>query len=314
MQFRRGGGLFDNIEPLFGGRGPRRPDFGNFKITPGTRRILYVAAFILLVLLVFNPLIGLYVDNLWFKSLNFQGIFTTRIAYQAWLFVAGFLVAFVVLALNGLFAVRLMGPTRLSQIGVKRRVLSSGLGRAVLGVAAVIAFFMGEIISGAWQEVALALNATSFGRTDPVFGQDVGYYVFQLPYLRTAVAWALALLIISLLGAALVYVSGITPGGQLELPPGALRAAEVRAAQRPHRLRLRGGGDRPLGSPAGLLAAASGLPSARRPAAGQHRPGAVNPAAGGARALADPGGGAAGARPRRLPGGGGEAQRAEPRA
>ncbi|HXA41715.1 MAG TPA: UPF0182 family protein [Candidatus Solibacter sp.] len=230
MQFRRGGDLFDNIEPLFGGRGPRRPDFGNFKLTPGTRRILYVAAFILLVLLVFNPLIGLYVDNLWFKSLNFQSIFTTRIAYQAWLFLAGFLVAFVVLALNGLFAVRLMGPTRLSQIGVKRRVLSSGLGRAVLGIAAVIAFFMGEIISGAWQEVALALNATSFGRTDPVFGQDVGYYVFQLPYLRTVLAWALALVIISLVGAALVYVSGITPGGQLELPPGAVGHASILAS------------------------------------------------------------------------------------
>src|SRR5258708_6962785 len=226
MQFRRGGGLFDNIEPLFGGRGPRRPDFGNFKITPGTRRILYVAAFILLVLLVFNPLIGLYVDNLWFKSLNFQGIFTTRIAYQAWLFVAGFLVAFVVLALNGLFAVRLM---------VRR-----------------------------WSPARRPARAAP-GRRRPRLGP----------------------------GLSLFPAAG-----------GALPAGDVRAAQRPQRLRLRSRRDRSLGSSAGLLAAAGGLPSARRPAARQHRPGAVNPAAGGARALADPGGGAAGARPRRLPGGG----------
>src|SRR6202165_3627183 len=137
MQFRRGGDFFDNIEPLFSGRGPGRPDFGNFRISKGTRRILWVAGFILLVLVVFNPLVGLYVDNLWFKSLDYQTIFTTRLSCQARLGLLGFLVAFVILAANGLFALRLMGPTRLSQIGVKRRVLTSLPGRIVLAISAV---------------------------------------------------------------------------------------------------------------------------------------------------------------------------------
>src|ERR1700680_982792 len=109
MQFRRGGDFFDNIEPLFSGRGPGRPDFSNFRISRGTRRVLWFAGFILLVLLVFNPLVGLYVDNLWFRSLDYQTIFTTRLGYQAWLGLIGFLVAFVILAGNGLFALRLMG-------------------------------------------------------------------------------------------------------------------------------------------------------------------------------------------------------------
>src|ERR1700694_4750071 len=133
MQFRRGGDFFDNIEPLFGGRGPGRPDFGNFRISRGTRRVLWVAAFIILVLVVFNPLVGLYVDNLWYKSIDFQTIFTTRLSYQARLGLIGFVAALVILAGNGLFALRLMGPTRLSQIGVKRRVLTSVPGR--IGVA-----------------------------------------------------------------------------------------------------------------------------------------------------------------------------------
>src|SRR5260370_41663857 len=107
---RRGGDFFDNIEPLFSGRGPGRPDFSTFHISRGTRRILYVAAFILLVLIVFNPLVSLYVDNLWFKALNYQGVFTTRLGYQIWMGLGGFAVAFVVLVVNGLFAVRLMGP------------------------------------------------------------------------------------------------------------------------------------------------------------------------------------------------------------
>jgi uncharacterized membrane protein (UPF0182 family) len=227
---RRGGDFFDNVEPLFGGRGPGRPDFSNFRVSRGTRRVLIVAALILLVLIIFNPLVGLYVDNLWFKSLKYQGVFTTRLGYQVWLGLIGFALAFVILVLNGLFAVRLMGPTRLSQIGVKRRVLSSPLGRAVLGVAAVIAFFMGQIAAGAWQTVALAFNATSFGRADPVFGQDAGFYVFQMPFLRGALAWMLALVIISFIGAAVVYVSGVQPTGQLQLPPGALGHASVLAS------------------------------------------------------------------------------------
>src|SRR5258708_30482221 len=40
----------------------------------------------------------------------------------------------------------------------------------------------------------------------------------------------MALVIISLIGAALVYVSGITPGGELELPPGALGHASILAS------------------------------------------------------------------------------------
>src|ERR1700716_3384233 len=143
MQFRRGGDFFDNIEPLFSGRGPGRPDFANFRISSGTRRVLWIAGIILLFLLVFNPLIGLYVDNLWFQSLDFQTIFTTRLGYQVQFGLIGFLLAFVVLAVNGLFALRLMGPTRLSQIGVRRRVLTSVPGRLVLGASAVVAFFLG---------------------------------------------------------------------------------------------------------------------------------------------------------------------------
>jgi uncharacterized membrane protein (UPF0182 family) len=227
MQFRRGGDFFDNIEPLFSGRGPGRPDFANFRISSGTRRILWIAGIILLFLLVFNPLIGLYVDNLWFKSLDFQTIFTTRLGYQAQFGLIGFLLAFVVLAVNGLFALRLMGPTRLSQIGVRRRVLTSVPGRLVLLVSAVIAFFMGQLSAGSWERAALYFNATSFGQSDPVFGQDVGFYIFQLPFLRAAFAWLMALVIISLIASAVVYASRTPPGTQLRLPPGAVGHASV---------------------------------------------------------------------------------------
>src|ERR1700682_1730420 len=227
MQFRRGGDFFDNIEPLFSGRGPGRPDFGNFRLGPGTRRILWIAGILLLFLLVFNPLIGLYVDNLWFKSLDFQTIFTTRLAYQAQFGLIGFVVAFVVLTANGLFALRLMGPTRLSQIGVRRRVLTSVPGRLVVAVSAVIAFFMSQLAAGAWERAALYLNASSFGQSDPVFGQDIGFYVFQLPFLRAAFAWLMALVIISLVVGAVVYVSRTPPGTQLRLPPGATGHASV---------------------------------------------------------------------------------------
>ncbi|HXO66639.1 MAG TPA: UPF0182 family protein [Candidatus Dormibacteraeota bacterium] len=227
MQFRRGGDFFDNIEPLFRGGGPGRPDFGNFRISKGTRRVLWIAAFIVVVLVVFNPLVGLYVDNLWFKSLDYQTIFTTRLSYQARLGLLGFIVAIVILAGNGLFALRLMGPTRLSQIGVKRRVLTSVPGRIMLAVCAVIAFFMGQIAAGGWEKAALALNAGSFGQSDPLFGQDVGFYVFQLPLLRSIFAWLMALVIISLLGSALVYLSRSSPNAPPQLPPGALGHVSV---------------------------------------------------------------------------------------
>jgi uncharacterized membrane protein (UPF0182 family) len=211
--------FFENIEPLF----PRgRPaNFGNFTPSRGTRRLLWVVGLVLVLLFVVRPAIGFYTDLLWFQSLGYQALYVTRVQYQGWILLASFLVAFVALSASTGYAVRQVGFSSLSAIGVRRRFLTAAAGRLVLAGSAAIALVMATVAAGAWETVARAVNGVSFNRTDPLFGQDIGFYVFQLPLYRFVWGWLLALLLICAASAIFIYVSrgGATPQG---LPPRAL--------------------------------------------------------------------------------------------
>ncbi|MDQ6747853.1 MAG: UPF0182 family protein, partial [Candidatus Dormibacteraeota bacterium] len=63
-------------------------------------------------------------------------------------------------------------------------------------------------------------------RNDPVFGQDIGFYVFQLPLYRFAWGWLLALLFLCAAATLLVYLSRGGTASQL-LPPRALTHLSV---------------------------------------------------------------------------------------
>ncbi|MEA2646065.1 MAG: uncharacterized protein QOE92_1148 [Chloroflexota bacterium] len=220
---RRGGGdFFDNVEPLFG-RQVRPPNLSDIHISRGTRRLLIIGAAVLVFLFVVNPLVGLYIDNAWFGSLGFKGIFQTRLGYQARLGIGGFVVAFLVLAVNAVFALRLLGPAALSKIGVRKRVLDTAAGRLAVVGAALVALIFSRVAVANWETVALALNATPFGRSDPVFNQDVGFYIFQLPAWEFAWGWVLGIVVVAFISAGAIYASRSTATpGSLELPAGAV--------------------------------------------------------------------------------------------
>ncbi len=53
------------------------------------------------------------------------------------------------------------------------------------------------VLSSAWEVVLRALNRTPFGVADPIFSRDVGFYVFTLPALSTALGFFSGLAAIS---------------------------------------------------------------------------------------------------------------------
>jgi uncharacterized membrane protein (UPF0182 family) len=211
-----GGDFFGNVEPLF----PRgRPAPGALVPGRGTRRFLYIVGALLLLMVLLRPAVGFYTDLLWYRSLGFEQLFLTRFQYQAWIMVVGFVLAFAALGASSAYAVRQVGFRALSAIGVRRGLLTAVAGRLVLGVSAVVALGMGGIASGNWEGFARALNGVAFNRTDALFGQDLGFYVFQLPAYRFAWGWLLGLLLLCLAAALFIYLTG---GDSQALPPRAL--------------------------------------------------------------------------------------------
>src|SRR3989304_3871974 len=75
--------------------------------------------------------------------------------------------------------------------------------RRVLKFRLAVAGFFGLLIglgAGAWWEhLLLFQNRQSFGATDPVFGKDLGFFVFEVPFYRDIFGWAFPFFIITLL-------------------------------------------------------------------------------------------------------------------
>jgi uncharacterized membrane protein (UPF0182 family) len=158
--------------------------------------LLLIVGFLLLVATVtFSLLAGFFVDWLWFDALGFGTVFFTVWRMQVIAFASAAALTTLVLTINGLVALRM--PTG----RVRRLRLMRGNGGAdeglpvfvelapdtlpwraiVLAAAGVLGVFVGLVQAGQWQIFLCWLHAVPFGRSDPVFGHDVSFYVFTVP-------------------------------------------------------------------------------------------------------------------------------------
>ena len=121
-----------------------------------------------------------YIVQYWFNSsLGFRTIFFTNFVTQCLLFAT----------YGGLMLLATQAPLR-------RYAVSTGLRKASIHVSLWIAIFAGWRAAHEYLAVLLALHGVPFGRTDPVFGHDIGFYVYWLPLLRrmlVGAAWVLGL-------------------------------------------------------------------------------------------------------------------------
>ncbi len=145
-------------------------------------------AFGILAVIVFALLsaAGIYTDWLWFRQLDFEVVFFTQILGQVIAFLIGFTIMTVLVAV-GLTAAWRTRPVYLkmpeeSPFQAYQQLLE-GLRRVImLGVPALLGIFGGLIAAREWQTAALWLNGGDFGISDPQFGMDVGFFIFQLPF------------------------------------------------------------------------------------------------------------------------------------
>jgi uncharacterized protein len=155
--------------------------------------------------------VPLYTDWLWFKEVGFTQVFTTRLALSGWLFIGLGGAVFLFLFANLSLAARTAPPDVYweleDQLGLPgRAILEPLVRRLLLPVVAVIAVFSGARATAAWDTILEYVNATPFGRVDPIFGRDLGFYLFQLPVWRLLYGWATALVTATLVLTAAVYV------------------------------------------------------------------------------------------------------------
>ncbi|MCI2265673.1 UPF0182 family protein [Sediminivirga luteola] len=147
-----------------------------------------------LTLLIVGALLGafviatqIYTEVQWYDQLGALSVFTTEWFTRGVLFLATAIVMAGGVWASLHFAYRnrpVYAPTTPQQENLDRyREAIEPLRKvAMFAVPAVLGLFAGLSASTQWQTVQLWLNRVPFGESDPQFGRDVGFYVFELPF------------------------------------------------------------------------------------------------------------------------------------
>ena len=77
---------------------------------------------------------------------------------------------------------------------------------SLTAIALLISLLLSFLLSGSWVMVLQYFHATSFNRTEPLFNQDISFYVFSLPIWEMLEFWLLGLFIYSIVAVALIYL------------------------------------------------------------------------------------------------------------
>jgi hypothetical protein len=176
---------------------------------------------------------NLYIDWIWFKSLNYQQVFITILLSELGLRTGVGVVIGILLFLNLLFTRRALinaakNTPRTGEDGMV--TLSPSLASQFLNyrnltiisalISVVMAFFFSLAVSGDWVILQKFLNASLFGINDPIFQKDIGFYFFTLPfyqYLYKLSNWFV--LIITFWVALAYFLAGIISGNKSRLFP-----------------------------------------------------------------------------------------------
>lgn len=207
--------------------------------------IFGIVAFALLLLLVFGFFsVSLWTDAIWFGSVGYSSVFWTRLGIQVLYFFLGAGVALAVLLLNVWLAGRLApqgGPRSFSLDGFVGRLdpdrqaspfgparmrvatgetidlpdLTRPVSWGLIGLAALIALTLGVVLAGGWTTIQLYLHRVPFAQIDPVFGKNIGFFVFELPFFRLIQSYANGLLLASIVVAGVRYLVALASGAPM---------------------------------------------------------------------------------------------------
>jgi uncharacterized protein len=175
-----------------------------------------IAAVVLVIFLWLARVAGeILVDWLWFSSVGYLQVFWTSLAAEAAVFGGVFIATAVVLWLNGWLARHLarrpLAPPAAAS-GWQPPPDPFALLRdrlpwphVITASAALLALFVAAGEADDWPILLQYLYHVPYGSNDPLYGKDIGFYLFSLPAYIQFKNWMMLTLILSALFAGAIY-------------------------------------------------------------------------------------------------------------
>lgn len=150
---------------------------------------LGVLALVFLIINSFTGIIKFATDFLWFKELGYTQTFLTRIKAQiviglpVFIFLTIFLYIFVK-KLKKKYDEESQVISVNKKVNLAIKLISAGAGLLITL----------NITSTMWFQILQYINSQDFGILDPIFNNDVSFYVFKLPLINTAIGSLISIL------------------------------------------------------------------------------------------------------------------------
>src|SRR5918911_1845085 len=187
-----------------------RPPVSVPTLSRRAKLVIGAIAVLLVLFTAIGTLTNVYVDYLWFDETHFTEVFWTELQTRALLFaVAGVAMGgSVALAVNLAYRYRpTFRPMSLEQQNLERyrQSLEPRRGLVLTLTAVVLGLFAGFTAQGSWETWLRFRNASDFGRTDPQFGIDLSFFVFDYPFYRLSLGFGFAIVLLALIGSVLTH-------------------------------------------------------------------------------------------------------------
>ncbi|MEM9483652.1 MAG: UPF0182 family protein [Cyanobacteria bacterium P01_F01_bin.116] len=154
-----------------------------------------------------GSLVHLLTEIWWFESVGFADVLWTRLRWQGAIAILAFLSWWLVLFLNYTIAQRLTRDRTLRVVQNPQwdPYLPSLIRYISLGLITLLALTAAVNGLETWEGVIRFLHPVDFGHQDPLYGRDIGFYIFRLPLYESLHRAIIELLVWSMVLAASIY-------------------------------------------------------------------------------------------------------------
>ncbi|HYK32281.1 MAG TPA: UPF0182 family protein, partial [Streptosporangiaceae bacterium] len=192
--------------------GPQQSGSGRQVVVPRWPRYVIPAVIIIVAAAILISVVaGIWTDYLWFSSVGQTRVFSTTYSTKWLLFVVTAVLMMTIIGVNLFVAYRTKPkepPTGPEHQGVEayRQAIDPHRRGVTVVLLALIGLISGLTAASNWQTWLLFINRVPFGVKDPQFGLDLSFFINVYPFLRMALSFLFAAVLLSLVLSAAVHV------------------------------------------------------------------------------------------------------------
>ena len=172
------------------------------------KRTLSIAIGVIFALFVLLGLFASFITDMWwFDSLGYIEVFWKTYSAQYALWFIGFVVFLIIANIN--ISIALKSQSNLT-VDPRLQQFVDGFGKAIkwlaYGGSIFLAFIMAGMLSANWMEMLAFMNSEGFSVADPVFGNDMSFYLFELPFINAVKSWFIGMVVLLFIATAVIYM------------------------------------------------------------------------------------------------------------